>query len=76
MTVKELIKKLETMPQDLTVAVHCYVGECDALPNKVEVAHIDAELYPKQYQSKEYYCTGDSEAVAVGLKEWVVIRDE
>ena len=68
MTVKELIEKLETMPQDMPVAVYSQMDEGDDMPTKVEVAHASG------YQAKEYYCQGDSIPAVNGLKEWVVIR--
>ena len=71
MKVKELIKKLETMPQDLEVGIYCEVYEDDGIATKVEIAHAHDEY---EYQAKEYGCKGDSIPVCCGLKEWVVIR--
>lgn len=71
MTVKELIKKLETMPQNLKVALYCEEGECDSIATEVEVAHPNNE-YP--YQAEEYYCGGDSIPACEGLTEWIVIK--
>ena len=71
MTVKELIKKLETMPQHLEVAVYCEMSEDDDMAREVEVAHVHDEYC---YQAKEYGCQGDSIPACNGLTEWVVIR--
>jgi hypothetical protein len=71
MTVKELIKKLEAMPQDLEVGIYCKMDECDGIASEVEVAHADDEYC---YQAKEYYCQGDSILICNGLTEWVVIK--
>lgn len=70
MKVKELIKKLEAMPQDLEVGIYCECDECDGLVEEVEIAHLDEE----SYQAEEYYCGGDSVPALEGLTEWVVIR--
>ena len=71
MTVKELIKKLEAMPQDLEVGIYCEMDEGDGMASEVEVAHAHDKY---RYQAKEYYCKGDSIPVCDGLTEWVVIR--
>ena len=70
MTVKELIRKLQALPQDLPVAVYSEDDEGDNLARQVMIAHVDEEY---QYQAQEYYCQGDSVPTLTGLKEWVVI---
>ena len=71
MKVKELIEKLETMPQDLEVGIYCECGENDGLAAEIEIAHVD---YEYSSQALEYYCQGDSIPACNGLDEWVVIK--
>lgn len=74
MKVKELIEKLQTMPQDLEVGVYCEEDECDSRAMEVEIVHKLDEDDKYCYQAKEYYCQGDSIMVASGYKEWVIIK--
>jgi hypothetical protein len=71
MKVKELIKKLETMPQNLEVGIYCEIEEGDGIATEVEIAHAHDKY---SYQAKEYYCKADSIPVCHKLTEWVVIR--
>lgn len=72
MTVKQLIEKLQEMPQDLQVVAYTQISEADGMITKVKVAHRD-----KKYssQAEEYYCNGDSEPACNGIDTWVVIGD-
>lgn len=59
MEVRDLVEKLLTMPQDAKVFVYSEMDEGDDEATDVKVCHIDPEY---QWQMKEYYCQGDSQA--------------
>lgn len=47
MTVKELIERLQQMPQDLKVAVYCDLSEDSSMPHKVEIHTQETGPYNK-----------------------------
>lgn len=66
MTVKELIKELQRMPQDALVLSYSELDECDAQIHEVKLRNYP-DIYTDDYTSEPimqtpFYCQGDSHA--------------